>query len=212
MTTTFTINAENTIAAFPTPDHAEASIGAGAQAFSSEKEFGKVTAEWPVNRFVEIWNGFAGTPGFDKLKEVKKFENRAKATARIWAAIQVLAPTAGEATTAAAAAPPVAGVALPEAQPTAKATRAKKPAKAPAAAKKAAPAAEPKTPRAGTKKEEVLRMLRRKNGATNAELQEAMGWQPHSVRGFISGGLRKTGVAVENIKRANGDTAYHIAE
>ena len=80
----------------------------------------------------------------------------------------------------------------------------KKPAKA--------PAAEPKTPRAGTKKEEVLRMLRRKNGATNAELQEAMGWQPHSVRGFISGGLRKTGVAVENIKRANGDTAYHIAE
>ena len=55
-------------------------------------------------------------------------------------------------------------------------------------------------------------MLRRKNGATNAELQEAMGWQPHSVRGFISGGLRKTGVAVENIKRANGDTAYHIAE
>ena len=191
MTTTFTINAENTIAAFPTPDHAEASIGAGAQAFSSEKEFGKITAEWPINRFVEIWNGFAGTPGFDKLKEVKKFENRAKATARIWAAIQVLAPTAGEAATAAA-------------QPTAKATRAKKPAKA--------PAAEPKTPRAGTKKEEVLRMLRRKNGATNAELQEAMGWQPHSVRGFISGGLRKTGVAVENIKRANGDTAYHIAE
>ena len=205
MTTTFTINAENTIAAFPTPDHAEASIGAGAQAFSSEKEFGKITAEWPINRFVEIWNGFAGTPGFDKLKEVKKFENRAKATARIWAAIQVLAPTAGEAATAAAA-PPVAGVAP------AKASRAKKPAKAPAAAKKAAPAAEPKTPRAGTKKEEVLRMLRRKNGATNAELQEAMGWQPHSVRGFISGGLRKTGVAVENIKRANGDTAYHIAE
>jgi hypothetical protein len=199
MTTTFTINAENTIAAFPTPDHAEASIGAGAQTFSSEKEFGKITAEWPINRFVEIWNGFAGTPGFDKLKEVKKFENRAKATARIWAAIQVLAPTAGEAATAAA-------------QPTAKATRAKKPAKAPAAAKKAAPAAEPKTPRAGTKKEEVLRMLRRKNGATNAELQEAMGWQPHSVRGFISGGLRKTGVAVENIKRANGDAAYRIAE
>ena len=199
MTTTFTINAENTIAAFPTPDHAEASIGAGAQTFSSEKEFGKITAEWPINRFVEIWNGFAGTPGFDKLKEVKKFENRAKATARIWAAIQVLAPTAAAAAPAAA-------------QPTAKATRAKKPAKAPAAAKKAAPAAEPKTPRAGTKKEEVLRMLRRKNGATNAELQEAMGWQPHSVRGFISGGLRKTGVAVENIKRANGDTAYHIAE
>ena len=203
MTTTFAINAENTIAAFPTPDHAEASIGAGAQAFSSEKEFGKITAEWPINRFVEIWNGFAGTPGFDKLKEVKKFENRAKATARIWAAIQVLAPTAGEAATAAAE-PPVAGVAPAEAQPTAKATRAKKPAKA--------PAAEPKTPRAGTKKEEVLRMLRRKNGATNAELQEAMGWQPHTVRGFISGALRRTGVAVENIKRANGDAAYRIAE
>ena len=43
MTTTFTINADN----------AEASIGAGAQAFASEKEFGKVTAEWPISRFVE---------------------------------------------------------------------------------------------------------------------------------------------------------------
>ena len=90
-TTTFAIDGLNNIFAFATREGAEASIGAGAQAFASEKEFGKVTAEWPINRFVEIWNGFAGTPGFDKLKEVKKFENRAKATARIWAAIQALA-------------------------------------------------------------------------------------------------------------------------
>ena len=212
MTTTFTINAENTIAAFPTPDHAEASIGAGAQAFSSEKEFGKITAEWPINRFVEIWNGFAGTPGFDKLKEVKKFENRAKATARIWAAIQVLAPTAGEAATE------------PPPRPRWPASRPPRPSQPPRPPAPRSPPRRPQPPRRPRQQPNRRRRAparRRKRSSAccagktaqrNAELQEAMGWQPHSVRGFISGGLRKTGVAVENIKRANGDTAYHIAE
>lgn len=191
MTTTFTINAENTIAAFPTPDHAEASIGAGAQAFSSEKEFGKITAEWPINRFVEIWNGFAGTPGFDKLKEVKKFKDRQTAVDRIWRAIEVLAPA-----TDASPAPEAAPVAPEQPEPTTKATRAKKAPKAPAAE------------RIGTKKAAVLQMMARKNGASNKEIQEAMNWQPHTVRGFVAGTLKKAGIATESFKRENGDRAY----
>jgi hypothetical protein len=209
--TTFTINTDNAIAAFPTPDHAEASIGAGAQAFASEKEFGKVTAEWPISRFVDIWNDLAGTPGFDKLKPVKKFENRAKATARIWAAIQTLAPTNGAAATEATPAPETPFDAPAEPEPTTKATAGKKAPKAAAAAKpaKAAePAAEPKAPREGTKKAQAIKMLSRKNGASNPELQEAMGWQPHTVRGFIAGTLKKAGIATESFKRANGEHAY----
>jgi hypothetical protein len=146
------------------------------------------------------------------MKPVKKFENRAKATARIWAAIQVLAPQDGAAATDAAPAPetPFDAPATPE--PTTKAARAKKAPKAPVAAKKAKPAAEPKTPRADAKKAQAIKMLGRKNGASNPEMQEAFGWQPHTVRGFIAATLKKAGIATESFKRANGEHAYRIAE
>ena len=34
-------------------------------------------------------------------------------------------------------------------------------------------------------------MLRRPKGASNEELQEAFGWQSHTVRGFIAGAVNK---------------------
>ena len=44
-----------------------------------------------MNRFVTVWNSFAGVAGFGAdLKPVKKFENRDKAVARIWKALQRL--------------------------------------------------------------------------------------------------------------------------
>ena len=49
----------------------------------------------------------------------------------------------------------------------------------------------PANTKGGTKKETVLALLRRPQGATLAELREATGWQSHSVRGFLSGALRK---------------------
>ena len=42
--TTFTIGAENNSTAFPTPDHAEAAVGAGAQAFNSQKQLAELAA------------------------------------------------------------------------------------------------------------------------------------------------------------------------
>lgn len=50
------------------------------------------------------------------------------------------------------------------------------------------PAAPDKQP---SKAEAVLKLLRRKRGASLAELQAATGWQAHSVRGFLSGTIRK---------------------
>ena len=56
-------------------------------------------------------------------------------------------------------------------------------------------AAKPATPtpavRPGTKQALLVDLLRRDGGATVAEIGQATGWQPHSVRGAISGGLKK---------------------
>src|SRR4051794_16105858 len=63
-----------------------------ATSFSTEKEFARLTAEWPMARLAEIWNSFAGVVPLDNLKPVKKFTDRGTAVRRIWKAAQVLTP------------------------------------------------------------------------------------------------------------------------
>ena len=48
-----------------------------------------------------------------------------------------------------------------------------------------------------TKKQTCIDLLKRPKGTSLAELQKATGWQPHSVRGFLSGTVKKMpGVAL----------------
>jgi hypothetical protein len=62
---------------------------------------------------------------------------------------------------------------------------------------RAAPA-EKTTPRAGTKQALMIEMLKRPEGATVEQIAEATGWQKHTIRGAISGALkRKLGLSVE---------------
>src|ERR1017187_4265721 len=83
----YTIDKDNDITAHESAPAAQD----GTILFATEKQFAKATAEWPISRLVELWNSFAGVAGpFGDPKPVKKFENRAKPTARIWTAIQVL--------------------------------------------------------------------------------------------------------------------------
>ena len=197
---TFTIDStDNNITAHAAAPAAQDNLAA----FASQKELSKVAAEWPISRLVETWNSFAGTPGFDDLKPVKKFENRAKATARIWAAIQKLeaAPEPQAATPAPQAAP----------KPTKKAKRSKA-AKAAVDAPTPAPdASTPRVPRAFSKQAIVRDMLLRAGGATLAEIVAETGWQKHTVRGFISTLPKKTGIAITSTRRESDQARVYEA-
>ena len=183
--TTFAITTDNIITAFTAAEQ----IPEGQQHFAHEKELVKVSAEWPISRFVEVWNSFAGAPPFGDLKPVKKFTDRKTAVARIWKAVQALTPA-----TAQHAAP----VATKKVQATKE-------------AKSKVDATGPTEAREGSKKAIVLDMLRRPEGATLADIQSATGWQAHSVRGFISGALsKKMGLSVESLK-TDADRFYRIA-
>ena len=86
---------------------------------------------------------------------------------------------------------------------------AKKPVKTARSTKK--PAAVPT--KADTKQNIVLAMLRRANGASVAEIIEATDWQPHSVRGFFSGALKKR-LKIDVVSEkdtATGERRYHVA-
>ena len=48
-----------------------------------------------------------------------------------------------------------------------------------------------KSPPVQTKQSQVIALMQREDGASLAELIDATHWQPHSVRGVISGILRK---------------------
>jgi hypothetical protein len=83
-----------------------------------------------------------------------------------------------------------------------KATSAKK---APKSATKA------KGARDGSKASRVLDLLKRPDGATAKELIKATGWQPHSVRGFLSGTVsKKMGLAVTSTKGEDGERTYSV--
>ncbi len=69
----------------------------------------------------------------------------------------------------------------------------------------------PAAARPGTKQALLIDLLKRKKGATIDEAVEATGWQPHSVRGAISGTLKKKlGLMVTSERIGNSSRRYRI--
>ncbi len=86
-----------------------------------------------------------------------------------------------------------------------KATPAKKAPKAPKGEKKSGAA------RDGSKAAKILELLKRPGGATSKELMKATGWQPHSIRGFLSGTIgKKMGLTVTSTKGEDGERTYSV--
>ncbi len=70
----------------------------------------------------------------------------------------------------------------------------------------------PKKPaRTSSKQARMITMLKRDSGATIEQLTKALDWQPHSVRGAISGLLKKKlGLKVTSKKNPAGVLIYRI--
>ncbi len=70
----------------------------------------------------------------------------------------------------------------------------------------------PPTVRPGTKQALLIDLLKRKKGATIEEIIAVTGWQAHSVRGAISGALKKKlGLAVTSERVGDRGRVYQIA-
>ena len=77
--------------------------------------------------------------------------------------------------------------------------------------KKAKRAKQPRASRKGSKTAKVLALLQRPDGATLPELIRATGWQPHSVRGFLSGTVgKKLRLFVSSVKDPDGTRRYSV--
>jgi hypothetical protein len=177
--------------------------------FSSQQEFAELARSWPAKRLLSIWSSLPG------VQPIRKFKNRRTAATRIWERIQGFA---------APIPPQPAPPAKPKAERHAKGgaqsaqgapAKGKAAHKASAAknvtrAKKSAPVPEVTAPRQGSKTAQVVAMLRRKNGATLSEIMKTMGWQKHTVRGFMAGAMKKAGHAVESFKPEGGERTYRL--
>jgi len=194
---TFTIDEQNNITAFGTQEEAAATTTTPFDSFASEQELTELAKSWPPERFVAIWNSIPG------VKPVKNVKNAEGAAGRIWERIQTLGETAEPKAKGGAHA-------AKGASSKAKATKTAAAAKSAPRAKEAAKAQGDAGPREGSKTAQVVAMLQRNNGATLAEIVDKMGWQKHTVRGFMAGAMKKAGYTVESLKSDKGERTYRI--
>jgi hypothetical protein len=208
LTMIFTIDEQNNITAFGSAEEAAATTATPFDSFGTEQEFAELVKAWPAERLVAIWNSLPG------VTPVKKFNDCTTAATRIWKSIQDLGETAKpEAQTAK---PKAARKAKGGAQAAKGATAKGKATKQATSATKApkgkwaAKTQLAREPREGSKTAQVVAMLQRKNGATLAEIMDKMGWQRHTVRGFMAGAMKKAGFTVESFKPEGGERSYRI--
>jgi hypothetical protein len=207
MMTIFTIDEQNNITAFASQAEAVAANTTPCDTFGSEPELAERLANWPAERLLAICNSLPG------VTPVKSCQGPKTAARRIWKHIQRLGmpaqpepPAKPKAAKKAEVGAQSAKIAPARGKATTKATPAKKASRRDKAtqAKKAAAL------RKGSKSAQVVGMLRRKSGATISEIMKVMGWQRHTVRGFMAGAMKKAGYQVESFKPEGGERTYRL--
>lgn len=74
-------------------------------------------------------------------------------------------------------------------------------------------AKKPQAPRAESKQARLIALLTRPDGATIDEIVKALDWQAHTVRGAMSGALKKKlGLKVDSEKVDDRGRVYRVAE
>ena len=72
--------------------------------------------------------------------------------------------------------------------------------------------AKPESANPGSKQSRVIAMLQSPAGATIAAVMKATGWQPHSVRGFLAGVVRKRLKLELGSTKVDGHRLYQITK
>jgi len=219
--TIFTIDIDNNITAFATAEAANAASTTPFDLFTNQTELAELLAGWPAERLLATYNSLPG------VKPVKALKDAKTAASKIWERVEKLgqmvapepvaakgetAPAKGKAAMKAKGGTQSAKGAPVKGKATGKATAKKNVSAAtkPAPKGKQAAKADSEGPRAGSKMAEVIAMLQRKGGASITEIMAAMGWQRHTVRGFMAGAMKKAGYTVESFKPEGGERSYRL--
>jgi len=223
------------ITVFPTAEAAAAASHTPFDIFTSRQELAELVAHWPAERLLATYNSL---PGVKPLKSLTDSQRAAARIWKRVEKLGHTVSTPPEATATPdrkTSAPTKANAVVPAAhgalgpRKEANKARAKRgahavqeaPAKRSGGKRPAVPnkghqaksrkwSAGATTPREGSKAAQVVALLERKNGATLVELMQKMGWQKHTVRGFMAGTLKKAGYAVESFKSESGMRSYRI--
>lgn len=68
----------------------------------------------------------------------------------------------------------------------------------------------PRAPQPSSKLDHIVKALRASKGATISQLMRVTGWQAHSVRGAMSGALKKQRGLTITSEKLNGARVYRI--
>ena len=85
---TFTIDTDNNISVFASPEEAAAASSTPFDTFSSQQDLAELAKAWPAERLVATWNSLPG------VAPVKRFKTSNVAATKIWDRIQGLGEAA----------------------------------------------------------------------------------------------------------------------
>ncbi|HUE01459.1 MAG TPA: DUF3489 domain-containing protein [Bryobacteraceae bacterium] len=204
------------ITAFLTAEAAAAASQTPFDVFTNQQELAELIAQWPADRLLSTYNSLPGVQPLQRLQAPKR------AAGKIWPRIAKLGQMVSGEPAPALRAKPKAATKAAVGAPAAHGAPAKGKARKKATAAKAAPkgkkrdktpsAKTPSTPRAGSKMAQVIALMQLKGGVSISELMQSMGWQRHTVRGFMAGAMKKAGYTVESFKPEGGERSYRLAK